>query len=89
ESVTNVLKHAKATKLYINLTKENNFLILTIEDNGLGFDVESLNKSGKGIGLLAVKNRAVAIGASMDISSEIGKGTLISIEVPISEKDEA
>lgn len=89
ESVTNVLKHAKATKLYINLTKENNFLILTIEDNGLGFDVESLNKSGKGIGLLAMKNRAVAIGASMDISSEIGKGTLISIEVPISEKDEA
>jgi signal transduction histidine kinase len=36
-----------------------------------------------------MKNRAVAIGASMDISSEIGKGTLISIEVPISEKDEA
>ena len=45
ESVTNVLKHAKATKLFINLTKENNFLILTIEDNGLGFDVESPNLS--------------------------------------------
>lgn len=89
ESVTNVLKHAKATKLFINLIKENNFLILTIEDNGLGFDVESLNKSGKGIGLLAMKNRATAIGATMDISSEIGKGTLISIEVPISEKAEA
>lgn len=89
EAVTNVLKHAKASKLFINLTKENNFLILTIEDNGLGFNPVALTKSGKGIGLLAMKNRASSIGATMDISSEIGRGTLISIEVPITTKDKA
>lgn len=83
EALSNILKHAHATKVHINLTHEDGRLILTIEDNGDGFKTEeSGNKKERTIGLQSMKSRATAIGANFEIFSNPGKGTLIVIDMP-------
>lgn len=83
EAINNILKHAHATKVHINLTHEESRLILTIEDNGKGFkNDEASGKKDKTIGLQSMKSRATAIGANFEIFSNPGKGTLIVIDMP-------
>lgn len=82
EALTNIARHAKATQVKTSLEKNNKYLILTIQDNGKGFDTnESKNK--KTLGLVGMKERVVRMGGELIIQSEIGKGTTIISKVPI------
>jgi len=86
EAISNIEKHSKATEVKINFEKEDNNLILSIEDNGIGFSYEyiSLNKSGRShIGLIGMKERAEILGGKLEIISCHQKGTKIIMEVPI------
>jgi signal transduction histidine kinase len=58
----------------LSLRKEDNRVLLTIQDNGQGFNVETVRK---GMGLSGMKERAQLSGGSFDLESEIGKGTTI------------
>lgn len=80
ESLQNSIKHANATQIKINLKQDKNNVYLTVEDNGVGFD---LSVKATGIGLKNQRERIEELKGSIDIKSEINTGTTIKIEIPI------
>ena len=81
EAMNNIGKHSKATLVSISLTKTKDGRIeLALEDNGIGFDVESIKK---GLGLGSMRERAELSGGSFDIESVGGKGTITRASWPI------
>lgn len=86
EILQNVMKHSKSSNVNIHLSFEKQFLILNIEDNGTGFNVEDKLKSDsveKGSGLINLQNRANVLQASLTIKSKPGEGTGILIKMPL------
>lgn len=81
EAVNNVIKHAKANTLDIQLTKETEGISAMIEDNGDGFDVAQLEKFD-GIGLKNIRTRVAYLKGTVDFSSKPGEGTLVAIYIP-------
>lgn len=81
ESINNVIKHAAATKLQIQLIKDEEGVAVTIEDNGIGFDLKNIKSDG--IGLKNMISRIRFHQGTIDIDSAPGKGTLIAIYMPI------
>ncbi|MEK5440660.1 sensor histidine kinase [Fredinandcohnia sp. FSL W7-1320] len=86
ESVSNTLRHAKANRLEVLLIKRDEFVILRIVDDGIGFDVEQA-KTGS-YGLQNMYERAVEIGGTMRTVSLKDKGTRIEVKVPVLEGGE-
>ena len=82
EAMTNVMRHAQATQVDIKLEKENGELLLTIRDNGRG-TIEADKSARPSLGLLGMRERASLIGARVDISSSEGKGTVVTVRVPL------
>lgn len=80
ELLNNTLKHAQATDAFVQLSKFENTLTLSIEDNGRGFNINDLQQS-KGIGIKNVENRVAYLNGKMDIQSAHEKGTIIVIEI--------
>lgn len=80
ETLNNINKHSKATLISITLTIDEGFLYLYIIDNGVGFKVSKLKS---GIGLKNMESRAVSINGRLKISSEINKGTKVSLKVKL------
>ncbi len=84
ESLTNIARHSEAHKVKISLEeKGDSAILLTIEDDGKGFQTEKIG-SKKTLGLLGMKERALMMGGYFDISSQPGNGTALSVEVPLS-----
>lgn len=79
ESLQNIYKHANAELVKISFELKNNVILLSIVDDGDGFDV---NKSKKGIGIKNINARVSDLEGTVDIKSEINKGTTINIELP-------
>ena len=82
ESLTNVMRHANASKVNAALLFENNHLTLSIKDNGVGFDKNRIGTI-KTLGLLGMKERTLMMKGIYEISSEPGKGTSVVIIVPL------
>lgn len=82
EALHNSIKHAKATKLEVELHYQPDIFTLTIGDNGTGFSREALESSKKGIGLKSMQSRAELIDGNFSIQSSVETGTIISIELP-------
>ncbi|OHX66740.1 PAS domain-containing sensor histidine kinase [Flammeovirga pacifica] len=78
ESINNMIKHAKAEKCTIQLLKYPDMIVLTIEDDGIGFETSVTENS---FGLNSLKTRASAIGAYLQVSSTVNKGTEIFLEL--------
>ena len=76
ESTNNTLKHSKATKLTISINLKNESLHIQLKDNGIGFDMESCNR---GHGLYNMEKRCQELNGDINIQSEPGKGTTISL----------
>ncbi len=85
ESLTNILRHSNATKVSASLTIQNEQLIFTIQDNGVGFNTGEINIK-KTHGLLGMNERTKIMGGIYTISSSPGKGTSVIISVPIESK---
>ena len=85
EIMNNIIKHSQASQVLVSLLYSgNDNFVLTIQDNGIGFDVKQMKESGSGsggLGLKSMRNRAKMIGADLSILSEPGKGTSISVTV--------
>jgi PAS domain S-box-containing protein len=88
ETLTNVGRHAKATRVEVVLQKQQDRLVLLIHDNGQGFDLvdPSLSKS---LGLLGMRERAAVLGGQVNISSATGKGTTVAAWIPLSSPEES
>lgn len=82
ELVTNIIKHARATEAMVQVSRENNKLLITVEDNGQGFDISILD-SARGIGWSNIKSRIDYLQGEIDIQSGPGKGTSVNIEINV------
>ena len=84
ESLTNVAKHAAASKVECSLFILNGEIQLKIIDNGKGFD-HSLLGSTSTLGIIGMKERTLLMGGTYDISSVFGEGTKITVTIPLPE----
>lgn len=86
ESLTNIVRHARATDVYISLIKQDNKVFLSVEDNGVGFEQADTVISADGRGLLGIhimKERAAQVDGDLTVESQTGKGTQVMTEVPL------
>ena len=82
ELINNTMKHAAAKTAVVQVTKTNNQLAVTVEDDGKGFDTGLLKKS-KGIGWSNIQNRVEFLKGTLDVQSEKEKGTSVHIELNV------
>ncbi|MBM6500447.1 tetratricopeptide repeat-containing sensor histidine kinase [Flavobacterium macrobrachii] len=80
EGLQNINKYAKANTITVNFRKENNELHISIEDDGIGFDV---SKKSKGIGMQNMISRAIDCNGKLDINSSKENGTKITLNIPL------
>ncbi|MDQ6602265.1 MAG: GAF domain-containing sensor histidine kinase, partial [Chloroflexota bacterium] len=89
EALANITKHARATLVAFHLGVEETRVVLTIHDNGVGFDPEvvatqrTARGTSGGFGLIGIRERAQLMGGTSDIWSDVGAGTQIVVRVPI------
>jgi PAS domain S-box-containing protein len=85
EAATNVLRHARATRLEVDLSRTGDEVRVTIRDDGAGFDVGAARERvlrGEGFGLVGMRERVQLFGGRIDVRSAIGGGTTIEVHVP-------
>jgi signal transduction histidine kinase len=88
EGLSNCIKHANATKITMEFTCNKNLFRCEISDNGQGFDTDDLvkeNGSRGNFGILGMQERITQFGGNFEIKSIIGRGTSISISIPLKE----
>ena len=84
EILTNVARHAQASRVRVKLRKEDAFFILIVSDNGRGF-TESSSPKPKSFGILGMGERAEALGGRIEISSGLAQGTTVTVKLPVRE----
>jgi len=82
EIVSNIIKHAGANRVTIQIIKHEDELTVMIEDNGIGFDTAKLNDFN-GIGLKNIVSRVEFLKGKVDFDSAAGRGTTVTIELPL------
>jgi signal transduction histidine kinase len=82
ESVNNAIKHADARNLDISIFRDKDGISATIEDNGKGFDPDQ-QKENDGIGLKNIRTRVEYLKGTVDIDSAPGRGTVVSLHIPL------
>ena len=82
EALTNVAKHAHATAVEVTLMDEGDSLVVTVHDNGVGFEPRNARKPNS-FGLLGVRERAYLLGGAVQVVSEPGKGTEMEVRLPL------
>jgi len=84
EALTNAARYSRASRIDVNIEKQNGTLRMTIADDGVGFVVKDHLNAGlaTALGLRGMKERALAVGGKLTINSEVGKGTQIMLLVP-------
>ena len=85
EALTNVSKHARASLVHIDIVDEGDIVDITVRDDGIGLDAPSArpnpDAAGKR-GLLGIRERAYALGGTLEIDSQIGSGTRLNVRLP-------
>jgi signal transduction histidine kinase len=82
ETLTNVVRHADATGVRVHLRKEANTCILDVEDNGRGITKNNIDDK-RSLGLLGMRERAMAFGGRIDVKGRPGRGTKVTVEIPV------
>ncbi|HYR76479.1 MAG TPA: MEDS domain-containing protein [Pyrinomonadaceae bacterium] len=82
EALTNVLRHARATRVDIKINEENGYFVLSVNDNGKGMKDGEISGT-ESLGLLGMRERAHLIGGEISITSVEGQGTVINLRLPI------
>ncbi len=90
EAINNARKHASAANIWVRLGPlQPGLVLLEIEDNGVGFDVEAVNKSydkRSSLGMVNLRERTELVNGLLNIQSTIGKGTKIQVYIPLTEE---
>ena len=84
EALTNIVRHAQPSQVSLQLGKDGNVLLLSIKDDGVGFDLESLRRRAPRaatLGLISMQERAYAAGGALEIDSAISKGTEVRFKL--------
>jgi two-component system, NarL family, sensor histidine kinase DegS len=85
EAFSNVLKHAKASYVSVDINFQKTQITITIKDNGEGFHVDQVSRRGNHFGLLGMQERLDLLEGRMDIESDIGSGTRVVFWIPINQ----
>ncbi len=85
ETLTNVARHAHATEIKISLLEKDRILKLTVTDNGIGISKDQI-ENPKSFGLMGIRERAYFSGGEARIFGQKGKGTIVSVSIPIPER---
>jgi PAS domain S-box-containing protein len=88
EALTNVVKHSNAGNVTVKIVRGYPDLIMSIEDDGVGFKPESLEMRGKGLGIINMRERLEGMGGRFRLYSAPGSGTRIRASIPMEEKDD-
>jgi signal transduction histidine kinase len=86
EALTNVRRHAKATRVSLIVERRRNELLVIIEDDGRGFDLEAVSGSAvrqRNFGLIGMRERAALVGGRLDIETEPGAGVTLYLRIPL------
>lgn len=86
ECLTNILKHAQATDVSLIIERHANLVQLTVEDDGVGFDVAAAQQgahTARRLGLIGMQERVAQLGGTWSIESEPGRGTTIIVRIPL------
>lgn len=86
ELAVNILKHSRATRMMVDLLRENLSLLLEIADNGIGFDYQAVmegKQPGSGLGLKSVRERVEMLQGTIEVESKKGEGTRFRIRIPL------
>ncbi len=83
ELMTNVIKHAAASEMNVHITNHGDTLNILVEDNGKGMALGENRVDNTGMGLKSIDKRIDNLHGTMDIESELGKGTVIILDIPI------
>lgn len=87
EALTNVVRHAKANRVSIRVSRDDLIVTLQIEDDGVGIDPSKLSGSNPGhLGIVGMRERVALIGGKFEIRSQNGSGTRLRVSIPIAEK---
>ena len=81
EIINNIIKHSEASIVNIQIIRHENELSMMVEDNGKGFDASKI--SSDGIGMKNIRSRIAYLNGTVHFDSQPGKGTTVSIEVPL------
>jgi signal transduction histidine kinase len=82
EALNNVAKHAAATGVELIVDQRADTVSLIVEDNGVGFDAESVIANPTGLGLVGMRERAAFAGGTVEIESRPGNGTTVFVRIP-------
>ena len=85
ELTSNIMRHAEANEMSIQLLRKKNSIHISVEDNGKGFNTKN-EAIRKGIGLKNIESRLYPLNGSLDIDSVPGRGTSVFIEIPLNTK---
>ena len=85
ESLSNVARHAAASRVDVALIRSQSELMVTITDNGVGFDSEQSLHGSHGLGLLGMKERVALVQGVLQVNSAVGKGTRVQVVVLVPE----
>ena len=85
EAINNCLRHANAEEVYLQIMQYPNLVLLTVEDNGRGVDLDKIQ--GNSFGLQSMQTRTKALNGEWYFDSQPGKGTYITIRFPIHSKN--
>jgi signal transduction histidine kinase len=83
EAVTNIVRHAEASVVKIEVAAKNSMVMAIIEDNGKGFDVEAAFESPESWGLRGMRERVTIVGGELSIKSRAGGGTRLKLQIPL------
>jgi len=83
ESLANVMKHAKASRVELELTCDGQEITLSICDSGIGFNLEAVQAQHLGLGLVNMRERVRSVRGRLNIQSEPGRGTHITVQIPL------
>ena len=86
EALTNVARHAEATRVDIHIEGREDVWALTIKDNGKGVKDYQIADT-KSLGIVGMRERALAVGGTLNVGSDPGGGTAVTVTVPKSEPD--
>lgn len=83
ECLSNITRHAKATRVEIELFGSDDGLDLTVRDNGVGFEIDTIGHERQGLGLFNLRERALAFHGTSRVQSHPGQGTEIHVQLPL------
>lgn len=81
EALNNIIKHANAARVAVDITSNTTDVTLTVRDNGKGFDLSKVVK--RSIGLMTMRERAELLKGSLTIDSVVGQGTVVTVKIPL------